>query len=107
MANFPTLNDQADVTVLIQAIKDAIAEVGVTTTLVGVSVPFPSGTGGYSLPVTFDTPFHTTPSVVVTSGSLSLESPRVFNKTETGFTIRFDRASSGNYTFDWIATVPS
>lgn len=107
VTSFPTLSDEADITVLVQAIRDEIASLGTISTQVGVNHPFPSGTGGYSLAVTFPTPFNTTPAVVVTPGALALTSPRVFAKTATGFTVRFDRESTGSYTFDWIATVPS
>jgi len=71
------------------------------------NVSIPSGSGGYTLAVTFPVEFSTVPAIVATSGDASLTNPRIFSKSETGFSIRWDRGSSGSYGFDWIAMVPT
>lgn len=104
-----TYTPPPDTTPLAQVYEEIrkLAAAEVSTMQAQTNVPIPSGTSGYSLPITFTEPFDVVPAVVATSGSASLTNPRIFDKTANGFTIRWDRSSSGSYTFDWIATTPS
>lgn len=70
------------------------------------NVPVPSGSGGIVVDVLFPTPFAATPAVTATQSALNLSNPRIYGKSATGFTIRWDRSSAGSYTFDWIAVLP-
>lgn len=98
----------SDTTPLAQVFAELRAMTAATpATQAATNVPFPSGTGGFTLTVTFPQPFDTIPAVVVTSGNASLTNPRVFSKNNLGFAVRFDRDATGTYTFDWIAVEPA
>ncbi len=72
-----------------------------------INVAVPSGTGGVNVNVTFSSPMVSTPSVQVTKNHPDLDDERVTAKSTSGCTIRLDRAASGTYTVDYIASLVS
>lgn len=71
----------------------------------GTDITIPSGSGGVNVTVTYSSPF---PSGVIPAVNLTVTHPnithwRVTNKTENGFTARFDRSGAATYRFDYQA----
>lgn len=73
------------------------------------TVALASGSGAVNSTVTYTKPFPPamTPAVTVTSKNLELHTPRITSSSNTGFTVRWDRSSSGAYGYNWQAQPPT